>query len=111
MRLRCQAAVFVLAVTLAAPWTAAAEPRSSNGHRAEPRLMAISDFLSHTWGLFQSLWNEEGSRADPLGNPQSDEGSRMDPLGNPQSNEGPRADPLGFPEPTTDEGPRMDPLG
>lgn len=111
MRLRRQGAILGLALILAAPWTAAAEPRFDNRDRAEPRIIAISDFLSHTWSLFKSLWGEEGSRMDPLGSPQTDAGSRMDPLGDPTTNAGSRADPLGFPEPTTDEGPRADPLG
>lgn len=88
MRLRRQGAVLVLAFILAAPWVAVAEPRLEQHARAEPRLSGVSEFLSYTLSLFQSLWGaavegDEGSRADPLGSPQptTDAGSRMDPLG------------------------------
>lgn len=66
MRLRCQAAVLVLAFTLSAP-----------------------ESLSHAWSFLTSLWGavpacDEGPGADPLGcpaRPMTDEGSGMDPLG------------------------------
>ena len=88
MRLRRQAAFLVLAFILAAPWVGTAEPRLERRDWAEPRVSTVSEFLSDTWRLVQSLWGaavegDEGSRADPLGSPQptTDAGSRMDPLG------------------------------
>jgi hypothetical protein len=88
MRPRRQAAFLVLAFMLAAPWLATAEPRLEHRDRAEPRVSTVSEFLSHTWSLLQTLWAgasdcDEGARIDPLGCPQptTDAGSRADPLG------------------------------
>lgn len=105
MRLRRQAAVLVLAITLAAPWTATAEPRLDRDGTERP-VVSVSEFLSHAWSLFTSLWEavsacDEGFGADPLGcpaQPTSDAGLGMDPLGSPA-------------QPTIDEGLGMDPLG
>jgi hypothetical protein len=84
MRLRRQAAVFVLAFTLAAPWVTAAELRPETRDRAEHRVSSVSELLSHAWSLFTSLWETEGAYVDPLGSPvqpTTDEGHGMDPLG------------------------------
>jgi hypothetical protein len=88
MRLRRQAAFLVLTFILAAPWVATAEPRLERRDWAESRVSTVSEFLSDTWSLVQSLWGT-ASACDA----------------------GPRIDPLGCPQPTTDEGARIDPLG
>lgn len=89
MRFRRQAAILVLAVTLAIPWAAAAEPRAENRDRAEHPVMSVAEFLSHAWSLFTSLWGaasacEAGHGMDPLGcpaQPTTDAGHGADPLG------------------------------
>ena len=74
MRLRHQAAVLVLAFTLAAPWAAAADPRPEIRDRAVHPVVSVSEFLSHAWNVFTSVWgaataSDEGLGADPLGFP------------------------------------------
>jgi len=89
MRIRRQIAILALALTLAAPWVAVAEPRPEDRARAEHSGVSLSEFLGHTWSLFTSLWGvapacDAGSSMDPLGcpvRPATDEGSSMDPLG------------------------------
>lgn len=106
MRLRRQAAVLMLAFTLAAPWVAAADPRPESRDWAEHPVVSVSEYLSHAWSFLTSLWGAA---------PACDEGPGMDPLGcpaRPTTDEGPGADPLGgSAQPTTDVGPGMDPLG
>ena len=99
MRLGRQAAVFALVLALTLPWAAAAEPRPADRGLGERTALSAPALLSHLWGFLTCLWEAEGSRPDPLGNPQptTDEGSSLDPLGNPQ--------------PTTDAGSSLDPLG
>lgn len=89
MRLRRQAAAFVLAFALAAPWAVSAAPRLETRDRAEAPVVSISEFLRHAWSLFTDLWGvapacDAGSSMDPLGypvRPTTDAGSSADPLG------------------------------
>jgi hypothetical protein len=86
MHLRRRAAVFVLALTLAAPWVAAAEPRPVLCGAGDHPVLSARAVLSHAWSLLTSLWQaapaaDEGLRIDPLGEPNTDAGSYIDPLG------------------------------
>jgi hypothetical protein len=95
MHLRRRAAVFVLALTLAAPWVAAAEPRPVLCGAGERPVLNIPEMLSHAWSFLTRLWETTGSEPDPLGSPTTDEGLRIDPLGEPSTDAGLRGDPLG----------------
>jgi hypothetical protein len=89
MRIRRQIAILALALTLAAPWIAAAEARPEVRNRVEHPVVSTSEFLSHAWDFITGLWGaapacDAGSSMDPLGcpvRPTTDEGSSADPLG------------------------------
>jgi hypothetical protein len=89
MRVRRQAAILVLALTLAAPWVAAAEPHPEARDRVARPVVIVSEFLSYAWIFLTSLWGparacDAGPGADPLGCPAqtiTDEGPGTDPLG------------------------------
>jgi hypothetical protein len=110
-----QVVPLLLAATLAAPWSLAAEPRRDAPHRASAAAASARlPLLAPLWSLLTSVWGKEGCHIDPNGrcvaNPDSgliapaDTGCNIDPSGCAAAREASLASPA-------DEGCHLDPSG
>ncbi len=110
MRLRRQAALLVLVLTIAVPTVTAAEPCPAVKGTQLP--LSAPAFVSHLWGYLTSLWAAEGVFIDPWGSQSQTPaaGAYIDPWGlqSQTPDAGAYIDPLGA---TIDEGAYIDPLG
>ena len=80
---RSRISVFVLVLTLVAPWASAAQPQSR--HTAHTRAVSSNSMSWSLWemlrGLVTGSWAKNGCSADPFGRPVC----QQDPDPNPQS--------------------------
>src|ERR1044071_1267522 len=67
----------LLACALAAPWTAAAEPRREVRPHTQEAAPAPVAFLGRLWSALTSLWAEEGCNIDPNGRCVPNQGSGL----------------------------------